>query len=249
MTDSSLRLGKSEAKRTPISEIGEPDLHRLSLSAAVGRGFLGRLTPELIEEVVESSRPAWYPAGAVLPPAPVGIGPSLVLTGRLRFYLSAPDGRQLTVHYAQPGDIVGTVIRDQSHVTARLEVLRPTTLLHLDEEHVRHMIDRNPALANAMLEETVERLRAVYGMLAARAFTSVRVRVARDLVELADMSGGLEQGTHLSVTHQSLADATGSVREVVARAIRDLRHEHVIATNGDGITVLDPSALKRVAGV
>ncbi|HUE66765.1 MAG TPA: helix-turn-helix domain-containing protein, partial [Candidatus Acidoferrum sp.] len=82
-----------------------------------------------------------------------------------------------------------------------------------------------------------------------RAFTSVRARVARDLVELADMSGGLAQGTRLSVTHQALADATGSVREVVARAIRDLRHESVIASNVDGITVLDPAALKRVAGL
>ena len=36
------------------------------------------------------------------------------------------------------------------------------------------------ALSSALLSETVERLRAVYRMLAARAFTSVRVRVARD---------------------------------------------------------------------
>ena len=224
-------------------------LDRLGLGAAVGSGFLARLTTDLIEELVQSSHSAWYPVGTILPPAPDGIGPALVLAGRLRFYLSAPDGRQLTVHYAVPGDIIGTVIRDQSYVTARLEVLRPATLLHLDEEHVSGLAARNVALAHAMLDETLERLRAVYRMLAARAFASVRVRVARDLVELADLSGGLQQGTHLSVTHQSLADATGSVREVVARAIRDLRHQSVIATNGDGITILDPSALKRLAGL
>jgi CRP/FNR family transcriptional regulator, cyclic AMP receptor protein len=214
-----------------------------------GRGFLGRLTPDLVEQLVQSSHSALYPVGTVLPPAPQGLGPALVLAGRLRFYLSAPDGRQLTVHYAQPGDIIGTVIRDQSHVTARLEVLQPTTLLHLDDDHVKCLVARNVALANAMLEETLERLRAVYRMLAARAFTSVRARVARDLVELADMSGGLSRGTHLSVTHQSLADATGTVREVVARAIRDMRHESMIATDVDGITILDPTALKRAAGL
>jgi CRP/FNR family transcriptional regulator, cyclic AMP receptor protein len=238
-----------EAERPSVGEVGGTALGRLGLGAAAGSGFLGRLTPELIEELVQSSHSAWYPVGTILPPAPDGIGPALVLAGRLRFYLSAPDGRQLTVHYAVPGDIIGTVIRDQSSVTARLEVLRPATLLHLDEEHVRGLAARNVALANAMLDETLERLRAVYRMLAARAFASVRVRVARDLVELADLSGGLQQGTHLSVTHQSLADATGSVREVVARAIRDLRHQSVIATNGDGITILDPSALKRLAGL
>jgi len=238
-----------EAERPSVREVGGTSLDRLGLGAAVGSGFLARLTPDLIAELVQSSHSALYPVGTILPPAPDGIGPAVVLAGRLRFYLSAPDGRQLTVHYAVPGDIIGTVIRDQSHVTARLEVLRPATLLHLDEEHMRALAGRNVALANAMLDETLERLRAVYRLLAARAFASVRVRVARDLVELADMSGGLQQGTHLSVTHQSLADATGSVREVVARAIRDLRHQSVIATNGDGITVLDPAALRRLAGL
>ena len=232
-----------------VRNVDETNMRRLGVSAVVGRGFLGRLTPGLIEELVQSAHAAWYPVGTILPPAPGGLGPSLVLAGRLRFYLSAPDGRQLTAHYAQPGDIIGPVIRDQTHVTARLEVLRPATLLHLDEEHVRCLIGRNAPLTKAMLDETIERLRAVYRMLAARAFTSVRVRVARELVELAEMSGGLAQGTRLRVTHQSLADATGSVREVVARAIRDLRYERVIATDLEGITVVDPPALNRVAGL
>jgi CRP/FNR family cyclic AMP-dependent transcriptional regulator len=235
-----------------LSSMAEPDdggLRRLGLKAIAGKGFLGRLSPELIEQLVASSHSAWYPVGTVLPPAAEGYGPALVLAGRLRFFLSAPDGRQLTVHYALPGDIVGTVIRDQSTVTARLEVLQPTTLLHLDEDHVGCLIRSNPAIAGAMLDETAARLRAVYRMLAARAFTSVRVRVARELIALGDMSGGLARGTRLAVTHQSLADATGSVREVVARAIRDLRQESLIASTADGISILDPAALKRVAGL
>lgn len=230
-------------------EPGPQTFHRLGLKAVSDRGFLGRLSGELIERFVQGGHSARYPAGTMLSPAPDGVGPALVLSGRLRFFLLAPDGRQMTVHYALPGDIVGTVIRDQSEVTARLEVIQPTTLLHLDEAHVLCMADSEVALTRAMLSESMDRLRTAYRMLAMRAFTNVRSRVARDLVELAGMSGGLEQGAHLAVTHQSLADATGSVREVVARAVRDLRSENVIATDGDGITVLDPSALRRAAGL
>jgi CRP/FNR family transcriptional regulator len=61
------------------------------------------------------------------------------------------------------------------------------------------------------------------------------------------MSGPPLAGRHLDVTHQSLADAIGSVREVVARAVRELRTEGVIASNGDGVTVLDPEGLARLA--
>ena len=53
----------------------------------------------------------------------------------------------------------------------------------------------------------------------------------------------------MAVTQQSLADATGSVREVVARALRELRREGAIATADDGLTILDPDALKRIAAV
>ena len=228
---------------------GVQSFQRLGLSAVSDRGFLGRLSWEMIERLVQGAHSARYPAGTMLSPAPDGVGPALVLSGRLRFFLLAPDGRQMTVHYALPGDIVGTVIRDHSEVTARLEVIQPTTLLHLDEANVLCLANSDVALTRAMLSESMDRLRTAYRMLAMRAFTNVRSRVARDLVELADMSGGLEQGTHLAVTHQSLADATGSVREVVARAVRDLRSENVIATDGDGITVLDPSALRRAAGL
>jgi len=233
------------------SSIDESGAHisRFGLKAVAGRGFLARLSQDLIDDLVQSSHSAAYPAGTILSPAPDGVGPAIVLSGRLRFFLSAPDGRQLTVHYALPGDIIGTVIRDQSEVTARLEVLQATTLLHLDEAHMRWLAQHNAVLSRAMLGEAMDRLRAVYRMLATRAFTSVRVRVAREIVELAEMMGGLRPGVHLAVTHQWLADATGSVREVVARALRDLRHETVISTTSDGITVLDPTGLRRAAGL
>ena len=77
----------------------------------------------------------------------------------------------------------------------------------------------------------------------------VRVRVARDLLERAKMSGPLVAGLHLAVTQQSLADATGSVRELVARALRELRQEGAVATADDGITVLDPDVLSRLAAL
>jgi DNA-binding transcriptional regulator YhcF (GntR family) len=52
----------------------------------------------------------------------------------------------------------------------------------------------------------------------------------------------------LIVTQQSLADATGSVREVVSRALQSLSQEGVIATSPASVTVLDPDALTRLAG-
>lgn len=45
------------------------------------------------------------------------------------------------------------------------------------------------------------------------------------------------------VSQQELADAVGSVREVVARVLRDFRVERLVATSPDSIHVLDPAGL------
>ena len=108
---------------------------------------------------------------------------------------------------------------------------------------------RRPELSQAFINELSSRLRFAFRALAASAFMPVRARVARDLVERAKMLGPVEAGVRVAVTQQSLADATGSVREVVARALRELRREGAIATADDGLTILDPDALKRIAAV
>lgn len=230
-----------------VDELSERSSRSLALTAIAGRGFLARLTPDLIEELVRSSHAAWYPAGTVLAPSVEGIAPALILSGRLRYFLAAPDGRQLTLAYTMPGDIIGTVLKDHNSVSARFEVLQPTELLHLDEEHVKRLMARSTPLALAMLSETTERLRGAFTLLAGRAFMNVRVRVARDLWERAQMTECVREGQRLELTHQSLADATGSVREVVARTIRDLRHEGIVATDPTGITILDPEGLASAA--
>jgi CRP/FNR family transcriptional regulator len=149
-----------------------------------------------------------------------------------------------------PGDLVGSLTTDASTVKTHAEVLQPAVLLTLDLGYVRSLAARRPAFAEALLDETVERVRSAYRVLSASAFMAVRSRVARDLQERARITETpLRPGLHLDVTQQALADATGSVREVVARALRDLRDENVIGPLGDGVTVLDFDALDRIAAV
>jgi CRP/FNR family cyclic AMP-dependent transcriptional regulator len=210
------------------------------------RGFLARLSAGLVEELMESSRAASYATGVILE-TPAGAGLALIVTGAARYYLPAADGRQLTVGYLGPGCVLGTV-QVSSTALVRLQVIAPTILWHLQADHVQALIERRPEFMQALLDEATHGLRHSFQVLAASAFTTVRARVARDIIERASLSGSLRAGVHLVVTQQSLADATGSVREVVARALRNLRREGVIETFSGGITILDPDALKQLAG-
>jgi hypothetical protein len=88
---------------------------------------------------------------------------------------------------------------------------------------------------------------SLWNQLADTAFASVPQRVARHLLELAatrQESGGVLVAR---VSQQELADLVGSVREVVSRALRDLREDHIVAVARSGITVLDASRLAEKA--
>jgi len=107
---------------------------------------------------------------------------------------------------------------------------------------------RDPEVAWAIAEELNRRLYKVLEQMAVAAFGSVRQRVAVHLLDLA--SDRLQQQGALvaKVSHRELADAAGSVREVVARALRQLRDAGIVATEADRVVILDPARLYAESG-
>ena len=229
-----------------IAPIVKSATHMVDIS---NRGFLSRLSPATAAELIEAAPTVYYPAGSIIFSPRNGTTSGLVVSGLIRYYIAGSEGRELTIRYVGPGDLVGSLVTERSELETRAQAIQPSVLLHLDTDRVRSLSQRRPELSQALIDELVSRLRSAFRALAASAFMPVRARVARDLLERAKMSGPVVAGLHLAVTQQSLADATGSVREVVARALRELRREGAIATADDGITVVDPDALTRLAAV
>jgi CRP/FNR family transcriptional regulator len=66
---------------------------------------------------------------------------------------------------------------------------------------------------------------------------------AAHLLDLASAQQPAQGRLVARVSQQELADAVGSVREVVARVLRDLRLRGLLATAPDSISILDPAGL------
>jgi CRP/FNR family transcriptional regulator len=173
----------------------------------------------------------------------------LVYSGLLREYLPTPEGRQVTVRYVGAGDLVGYPNSGSPSLRAELEAVEASELLHLDLPRLERLARREPELSIALTDELSNLLRRAYRTLVGIAFAPVRSRVARDLLERAARSEAPRRGTRVRVTQQAIANATGSVREVVARALRELRLQGVIATDQTGITILKVEALIAEAGI
>ena len=63
------------------------------------------------------------------------------------------------------------------------------------------------------------------------------------LLELATTRHRSDARLSTHLCQQELADAVGSVREVVSRALRDLRAAGIVATSTDEVVILDAARL------
>jgi CRP/FNR family transcriptional regulator, cyclic AMP receptor protein len=162
-------------------------------------------------------------------------------------YVTAPDGRTMTVRYCRPGALIGVVslFATPFSLPATIQAVTDAQLLVLRASVVQQAAERDVRVARALLDELSERTLSFIAEIPS-AFATVRQRVARHLLDLASES---QRGSELlaAIGQQDLADAVGTVREVVVRALRDLRQEGLLRTGREGIVLLDPERLAAEA--
>ncbi len=168
----------------------------------------------------------------------------LVVSGLVRVFVSAADGRTMTIRYCRRGALIGvaTVFGPPQPRSFAVQALTVSDLLRLRSDYVRDIVDRDARATQAMLRETSERVMAFTAELSGSTFATVRERLARHLLDLASEQ---LRGEELiaRVTQQELADAVGTVREVIVRELRGLRADGIVETRREGIAIVDPEGL------
>ena len=108
-------------------------------------------------------------------------------------------------------------------LTLVCQTLAESTLFRIDPATLTAAAHRDARVAWALAEELNRGLYETLQQTAINAFGSVRQRVAAHLLDLASAQQRPRGHLVARVSQQELADAVGSVREVVARVLRDLR--------------------------
>jgi len=217
-----------------------------TIDAVLAKSIFAALPPTLRDTLTHDAIPIDLPAGSTLYYEADQPRCGLVLAGLLRMYMTAPDGRQITVRYARTGELIGIAASVGGPAPVNAQTLTDTALLMLNVRTLQLGGQTEPLVGWLLAQEVTRRLYDVLEVLAGNAFGSLRQRVARHLLDLA-ASHQQGRGLVAKVTQQELADAVGSVRPVVARIIRELRAEGLISTSSDGIVVLKPDELHATA--
>ena len=109
--------------------------HRLSaaaIDAALAKSALATLPPTLCDTLTQDALAVDLPAGTTLYYEADQPRCGLVLAGLLRVYMTAPDGRQITVRYARAGDLLGIATAVGGPAPVNVQILTDAALLTLN---------------------------------------------------------------------------------------------------------------------
>jgi CRP-like cAMP-binding protein len=170
----------------------------------------------------------------------------LVVDGRLRVYIHSSNGREITVRYAEEGDVLGlpTLVAAQHNPDLCIQAMTDAQVLALPGEQLVYLATKDVAVAWPLARYLANLVHGSEEMWSANMFQLIRSRVARHLLNLAVRESN---GLVARVTHEELASAVGSIREVISRTLKELDDENLIDRRPGSIHLCDPAALHRVA--
>jgi CRP/FNR family transcriptional regulator, cyclic AMP receptor protein len=168
----------------------------------------------------------------------------LLVDGMVRIFASSASGRHVTVRYVRPGDLLGAVSVVTSRQEVDAEAVTDSHVLFLNVSRLRTLASTVPEVGWVLSQVIGDVCSEVIDVMAANVFGSIRARLARHLLDLA-----IRQDGALVVRQdlQDMADAIGSVREVVGRTVRELRALGLVERRDNGIHLLDPGVLHKLA--
>jgi CRP-like cAMP-binding protein len=208
--------------------------------------FLSLLSDVNRRRVLEGSTNAAYPAGSIAF-HPEGPDRSFVLDrGLARTFASVPDGRQATVTFIHERELAGAATIASHPPRVHIQVVVDSTLTILDLEKVRSVMASENEVCTALTVHLAARVRSAFRLISVRSLGNIRERVAYDLLDRACQSQLVVGRLEVAATHADLALSIGSSREVVSRALRDLRAAGIVETAPGRVRVTDPMRLAAI---
>jgi CRP-like cAMP-binding protein len=177
-------------------------------------------------------------------------GVFLIESGLVRTFYTSPAGREITLAYWQPGNIVGTpqVMGTGLHMWSGV-AFGQTHVVAFRGEDLRALMEQIPALAIGVVEALEFKGRCLSALVQMLGTRSVSERLAMLLRNLAEIHG-VEERDGVAIgppfTHEAFAQMVGASRQWVTMTLDRFQREGLIRV-GKRRTVLLRSGRGRLA--
>ena len=201
-----------------------------------GNEYFDDLPEEMLKEIAGYMYLREYPRGQVLFwEGDVCDGLYILESGSAKIFRVSQQGRQYIVRILQEGDTFAEVPAFDGGVNpVNVEALEVCQAWVINSTKLYELMMTNPVFAHKILANFSRMLRGMVHKVSEMAFYQVTHRLAR---LIAEISG--ERSTSSHWTQEQLAARLGTVREVVARSLKELERSGAIKTEDRRIQIAD----------
>jgi CRP/FNR family cyclic AMP-dependent transcriptional regulator len=199
---------------------------------------LSGLNDPMVRELAERGQVRSFPKNAVIiNEGDKGESLFVILSGRVKVYVSDDDGREMVLDIHGPGDYVGEMALDGRPRSASVMTLEPVSCSIVTREDLRAAIAANPDVAMGLIATLIERARIATDNVKNLALMDVYGRVARLLLQLARDDGSGSLVVPERMTQQDIADRVGASRDMISRIFKDLTVGGYVTVENRSITI------------
>jgi CRP/FNR family cyclic AMP-dependent transcriptional regulator len=161
----------------------------------------------------------------------------VVLSGRVKAFVSDENGREVVVNTIGVGDYFGELVLDGGPRAASIMTLEPCRLYVIPQADVERLLGGNPAFAHDLLRKLIGKVRSLTGRVADLALKDVYARLVKFIDANAIEAAG-RRTVPERLTQNEIAARIGGSREMVSRILKDLAAGGYVAIESKQIVVL-----------
>lgn len=200
-----------------------------------GNEYFDDLPEGMLKETAEHMYLREYPRGKVLlwegDPCD---GLYILKTGSAKIFRVSPQGRQYIVRILKEGDTFAEVPAfDGGENPVNVEALEICQVWVINSEKLHELVMLHPIFAQKVLGNFGRMLRGMVHKVSEMAFYQVTHRLARLIAEMS------EEKSMSHWTQEQLAARLGTVREVVARSLKEMERSGAIIIEDRHIQIAD----------
>ena len=210
------------------------------------RYFSGVDNSILEELTIDTSLQRYQPGEAIFWEAADCAGLHIIQTGNVKLFKISPQGRQMVMKTFTDGDSFNEVpIFDNGTNPVNAAAITECDIWVVSCDAIRKAIEQYPEMARAIILNLSVNLRMLVGLVEELSFYQVTNRLARLISQMPDdqLSGKNTQ----RLTQDEMAARLGTVREVVARSLKELERSGAIQATRGKISILDDGILQEWA--
>jgi CRP/FNR family transcriptional regulator, cyclic AMP receptor protein len=164
--------------------------------------------------------------------------------GRVRLYVTGPDGLESTLAVLQPSSAFGELaVFDGGARSAAAVAIEPSTVVGLAGPAVRRAYRADPNLAERLLRSLAALVRQATDQRSTLVFHDLSARVARWLLAEAQRHSDGRAYVPTNGRTGQLTTEIGGSEAAVRRILRSFELDGLIHSDGGGLTILEPAEL------